>query len=285
MKRLLFHFDTDAHPSVFDCVVGYDGGADHVQGYGGVTPENVGQLVDGTIFTRPLKDKHNTAIFVSGGDMSAGEQVLDAIKKRFFADFRGSVMLDSNGSNTTAAAAVAQITQRSTVKGKRAVVLGGTGPVGLRAALMLAREGAEVLMSSRSWNRSNQACAHLRERYGVDVKPFEANGDDERGALIEAAQIVVAAGAIGVQMLGEKHWRDNSNLEFLSDCNAQPPLGIAGIDMVDKGTQRHGKTVFGAIGVGSLKLTLHRRCIARLFEASNQVLDAEEIYALAKTMA
>ena len=27
MKKLLFQFDTDAHPSAFDVVVAYDGGA------------------------------------------------------------------------------------------------------------------------------------------------------------------------------------------------------------------------------------------------------------------
>lgn len=56
-KNLLFHLDTDPMPSVFDTVVAYDGGADHVQGYGGVTPENVTPLIQGTIFTRPPKEK------------------------------------------------------------------------------------------------------------------------------------------------------------------------------------------------------------------------------------
>ena len=99
MKKLLFLFDTDAVPSVFDTVVGYDGGADRVTGYGNVTPDNVGALVDGTIYTRGGKDKQSTAIFVGGGDMPKGEAVLAAVKKRFFGPFRVSVMLDSNGSN------------------------------------------------------------------------------------------------------------------------------------------------------------------------------------------
>ena len=47
MKKLLYQIDTDLHPAVFDNVVAYDGGADHVIGYGGVTPDNVGPLVDG----------------------------------------------------------------------------------------------------------------------------------------------------------------------------------------------------------------------------------------------
>ena len=73
MKKLLFQFDTDSHPSVFDTVVGYDGGADHVIGHGGLTPENITSLVEGTIFTRAPKDKKNTAIFVGGSDMEAGQ--------------------------------------------------------------------------------------------------------------------------------------------------------------------------------------------------------------------
>jgi hypothetical protein len=38
MKKLLFLFDTDPYPSVFDTVVAYDGGADRVAGYANVTP-------------------------------------------------------------------------------------------------------------------------------------------------------------------------------------------------------------------------------------------------------
>ena len=141
-EKLLFLFDTDPAPSVFDTVVGYDGGADHIIGYGGVTPENVGAFVDGTIYTRGPKEKQYTAIFVGGGDMTAGEAVFKAVKKRFFSSFRVSVMLDSNGSNTTAAAAVALLAKAKPLAGKKAVVLAGTGPVGMRAAAMLHIEGA-----------------------------------------------------------------------------------------------------------------------------------------------
>ena len=130
MKKLLFLFDTDPYASVFDTVVAYDGGADRVTGYANVTPENVGALVDGTIYTRGGKDKQSTAIFVGGGDMPKGEAVLAAVKKRFFGPFRVSVMLDSNGSNTTAAAGVALLAKAKKLKGKKAVVLAGTGPVG-----------------------------------------------------------------------------------------------------------------------------------------------------------
>jgi hypothetical protein len=122
MKKLLFLLDTDPMPSVFDTVVGYDGGADHVIGYGGVTPTNVDALLDGTIFTRGPNEKRYTAIFIGGSSMAAGEGLLKVVTKRFFANFRVSVMLDSNGSNTTAAAGIAQLAKGRSLAGKKAVV-------------------------------------------------------------------------------------------------------------------------------------------------------------------
>jgi hypothetical protein len=72
---------------------------------------------------------------------------------------------------------------------------------------------------------------------------------------------------------------------MLADVNAQPPLGIEGTEATDKGKERNGKTVFGALGIGGLKLKLHRGCVKQLFESSEGVFDAEEIYKLAKDMA
>jgi hypothetical protein len=38
-------------------IVGYDGGADHVVSYAGITTGNVGALIDGAIFTRGTSEK------------------------------------------------------------------------------------------------------------------------------------------------------------------------------------------------------------------------------------
>ncbi|MFQ5661234.1 MAG: NADP-dependent methylenetetrahydromethanopterin/methylenetetrahydrofolate dehydrogenase [Gammaproteobacteria bacterium] len=285
MKKLLFQLDTDPHPAVFDTVVAYDGGADHVIGHGNCTPENVRSLVEGAIFTRPPKEKKNTALFIGGSDMEAGEALLEVVKKVFFADFRVSIMLDSNGSNTTAAAGVAKLLSSKTLTGKKAVILGGTGPVGRRAAVMMANEGASVSLSSRHKPKATEACQKIKERFGIEIEPIGAATDDERGEAIRDAQIVFATGTAGVQLLAPEQWQDNPNLEILADANTTPPLGIGGTDMMDRGVERSGKIIWGAIGFGGLKLSLHRACIARLFESNDQILDAEEIFALAKNMA
>ncbi|TPQ26065.1 NADP-dependent methylenetetrahydromethanopterin/methylenetetrahydrofolate dehydrogenase [Methylomonas koyamae] len=285
MKKLLFQFDTDAHPSVFDTVVAYDGGADHVIGHGSLTPDNVGALVDGTIFTRAPKDKKNTAIFIGGSNMEAGQKLLAAVQKHFFPGFQVSVMLDSNGSNTTAAAAVAKLAGSAPLAGKKAVVLAGTGPVGQRAAAMMALEGAQVSITSRHIFNAEKACFAMKQRFDVDITPLEASDYDSRAAAIADANIVLATGAAGVELLKPEHWQDNPHLQLLADANATPPVGIGGTDVMDRGRERHGKIVWGAIGFGAFKLALHRACIAKLFEDNKQVFDAEIIFALAKEMA
>jgi methylenetetrahydrofolate/methylenetetrahydromethanopterin dehydrogenase (NADP+) len=285
MKKLLFLFDTDPYTSVFDTVVAYDGGADRVAGYANVTPDNVGTLVDGTIFTRGGKEKQNTAIFVGGGDMGKGETLLKAVKKKFFGPFRVSVMLDPNGSNTTAAAGVALLAKATKLRGKKAVVLAGTGPVGMRAAAMLAQEGADVTITSRSKERAERAAQAIEARFGVKVTPVQGADEAARAKDLEGAQIVFAAGAIGVELVKISHWEGNPTIEAVADVNAQPPLGLEGIEATDKGKERDGKLCFGALGIGGLKLRLHRSCIGKLFESSEAVFDAEEIYALAKEMA
>ena len=70
VRKLLLQLDTSPRPSVFDRVVAYDGGADEVMSYGGITEDAVRDLVHGAIFTRGPKDLHNTAIFIGGTDMA-----------------------------------------------------------------------------------------------------------------------------------------------------------------------------------------------------------------------
>ncbi|HEY2678224.1 MAG TPA: NADP-dependent methylenetetrahydromethanopterin/methylenetetrahydrofolate dehydrogenase [Steroidobacteraceae bacterium] len=284
MKKLLYQFDTDPLPSVFDNVVGFDGGADHIAAYGGVNEANVGGLVEGAIFTRSPKDKKNTALFVGGANMQQGEAVLAAIRAKFFAKFRVSVMFDCNGSNTTAAAAVAWLAQGRSLAGKRAVVLAGSGPVGQRAAVLLAREGAKVAVTGRKRAVVQAACDSINARFGVAVQAIEAPTQADRAAALQGVQILLATGAAGVTLLEAREWQQNPSLELIADANASPPAGIEGVGLSDRAASSHGKILFGALGFGALKLALHRACIARLFEQNDQVLDAEEIYEIAKGM-
>jgi hypothetical protein len=133
--------------------------------------------------------------------------------------------------------------------------------------------------------RAEAACRAIEARFGVTLTAFEATDNEARRRAVKGAQIVFAAGSIGAELLAAPQWQSEAEIELIADCNAQPPLGVAGIEATDKAKERSGKLIFGALGIGALKLKLHRACIGQLFESSDQVLDAEQIYTLAKAMA
>ena len=171
------------------------------------------------------------------------------------------------------------------IKGKTAVVLAGTGPVGMRSAALLAKEGAVVSLTGRSLDKAQKAAAAIEKRFGVAVAAVEAKDGPARKAAISGANLVFTAGAIGLELLSEEDWSSEASVEFMADYNAQPPLGLGGVDALDKAKERHGKVVYGALGLGGLKLKLHRQLIGKLFESTDQLYDADEIYAFAKELA
>ena len=63
-----------------------------------------------------------------------------------------------------------------------------------------------------------------------------------------------------------------------------PPLGVEGIEVNDDGVDRGGIIAFGALGVGNLKMKIHKACIGRLFERNDLVLDAETIADVARDL-
>jgi methylenetetrahydrofolate/methylenetetrahydromethanopterin dehydrogenase (NADP+) len=281
VKKLLIQLDSSLHPSVFDRVVAFDGGADEVMGYGGITEDAVRDLVHGAIFTRGPKDLHNTAIFVGGTDMAVGERLLAKVTTSFFGPMRVSVMLDSNGSNTTAVAAVARIQQVvGSVENRRVVVLAGSGPVGMRAAGLLAKAGAQVTVTTRRATDGSLS-AKIQQRFGAAVREVTVADAPGAAAALEGAEILLSAGPAGVCMVPKNAWGGRNGLKVAVDVNAVPPLGIEGIEVTDNAGDRDGVTTFGALGVGNLKMKIHKACIARLFEKNDLVLDAELIAQLA----
>jgi len=285
VRKLLLQLDSSPHPSAFDRIVALDAGADEVLSYGAVTEDAVRDLVHGAIFTRGPKDLHNTAIFIGGADMAAGERLLTAVRRAFFGPMRVSIMLDSNGSNTTAVAAVAKLQQAAgALAGRRAVVAAGTGPVGMRAAGLLAQAGADVVVTSRRADGGAAAADAIRQRFDAAVRPVAMAGAGQAASVLEGAELLLSAGGAGICLVPRDAWMGRSGLRVAADVNAVPPLGVEGIEVTDNGTDRDGVTVFGALGVGHLKMKVHKACIARLFERNDSVLDAETIAEVAATL-
>ncbi len=285
-SRILIQLDPDPHASVFDAVVAVDAGVEHLLSYHSVEPEQVRDLVHGAMFTRSPPDLSSTAIFVGGSNVAKGEELLSQVTKCFFGPMRVSVLLDANGANTTAAAAVLAAAKHVELKGATATILAGTGPVGQRAARLLVRQGASVRLASRTIQKAEEACQAIRGRVPEAIlQPVATATASDTAAAVSGAQIVVSAGAAGIQLLSAVAVKQAKSLKVAIDLNAVPPLGIEGIGVMDKAKECGGVFCYGAIGVGGTKMKIHRAAIERLFTRNDLVLDAEEVFALGQELA
>jgi hypothetical protein len=287
VKKILIQLDTDQHPSTFDSMVAFDSGVpDELLRYGGVEPDDVQGLVQSAYFTRPPGDP-NLAVWVGGSSVGAGEEVLEKVKGSFFGPFRLSVMLDSNGCNTTACTTVARLHNEIDLDGRRAVIV-GAGAVGLRAAKLLIDEGCDVTVSGipkdRFEGREYRRARGLTTAEERGMQIAEPEDDEALRKLLDGASLVLAAGPAGIELLPEDLWRGIDSIEVLADFNAAEPLGIAGTDAQDDMKDYDGKRVLGALAIGGPKMKVHKTCIGRLFETSEAELDVDGVYEIAKEL-
>jgi methylenetetrahydrofolate/methylenetetrahydromethanopterin dehydrogenase (NADP+) len=288
VKKVLLQLDTEEHPSPFDAIVAHDAGVDVLLSHSGVKPESAQALAQDAFFTRGPDDLKNTAVWVGGKDVAAGEQIFDEVQKAFFGPFRVSVMIDSNGCNTTAATTIARIAKERDLSGSRAVVI-GLGAVGLRSATLLQGEGCEVVVSALSPDlfgsdrpaRTPRGLGVAKE-LGLDVR--EPGDRDELEGVLEGAQTVLSAGPAGVLVLRRDFWASHPTIELLADYNAAEPLGLEDTKATDDMADYDGKRVLGALAIGGPKMKVHKTCVRRLFESNDAVLDTDAVYEIAKEL-
>ncbi len=285
-RKILLQLDTDSAPSVFDSITAVDSDVDVLLRQQNVTTDNVEAMVHGAIFTRGGDNLRSTAIFVGGSNVAAGEAVFEKVKNTFFGPCRVSAMLDSNGSNTTAAAAVLSAARHVELSESRATVLAGTGPVGVRCAELLMREGAHVTLTSRKLDKAETACQSLQSLGSLPGKaePFELSDSGQVLDAIGESSLVFACGGAGVCLWPDEFWAANSSVKVAVDVNAVPPLGIEKIGVTDKANEVDGVNCYGAIGVGGLKMKIHKRAVLALFEQNDRVLAAPEIFQIGKEL-
>lgn len=294
-RRVLIQLDCDPQPSTFDAVVAVDAGVDVLLRHGAVTTENVVPLVHGAMFTRGGADLASTAIFVGGSDVTAAEAVAARVREAFFGPVRVGVLVDPAGANTTAAAAVIAAARHVPLGAEarprcRALVLGGTGPVGQRVARLLLRLGAAVSVASRSSSRAAETVRRLESLVpDATVAPVEWSGavrpDSALAKVVEQADLVIAAGAPGATLLAASGRALATSARVLVDLNAVPPAGIDGIIATDKAKPAGPAVLYGAIGVGGTKMRIHRAAIDAIFTRTDAFLDAEELLAIGERLA
>lgn len=283
-RRILIQLDTDPQASVFDAVVAIDAGAERLLQYANVKPEQVRDLVHGAMYTRGPQDLKNTAVFVGGANVTHGEQVFKNAIDAMFDPFKVSVMIDCNGSNSTAAAAVISASRHVSLEGNTALVLAATGPVGQRVARILANEKCTVYLSSRSLERSEE-CVDQLVAQGIPKNRLIAisSGDEVwTDKAIRESQIVFACGAAGVRLMTSEQLKQAKELRVAIDLNAVPPLGIDEIALTDKAVLRGQRYDYGALGVGGLKMKIHKASVASLFESNTKTIDCQEMMTIGR---
>ena len=291
-KRIL-HFVTPlTNVSPFDVNMAADAGFDVIVPYTDVDVKEVAGLVQDAIFSRSPENGRHTAVLIGGREPMLAFDMLDAARKAMVPPhFELSVMVDPSGAITTAAAMIAVVEKQLRAKGagidgRRVAVFGGTGPVGRIAALIAAQAGAKVsLVGYDGLHRVSAACDQFGERFGVALTPADGSDDAGKVAVIADAEVILAAGRAGTQILSRAQLATAKRLLVAVDVNAVPPAGLEGIDAFADGAPIEGTPGggVGALAVGNVKFRTEHELLATMGDAQpRQYLGLAEAFAAAR---
>lgn len=293
-KNILHMLTPHKHVSPFDVNMALDAGYDSVTPYEAVTMEEVADLVQDVIFSRPPDRGVNSAVFFGGDDAVLALDMIEAAKNALVPPFGCNVMADPAGSFTTAAAMVACVERTlKNEKGKALsdvtiAVFGATGVVGYCSAVIAALEGARVkVVGYNGIERVRQRADEMKERFGVEVEPVDGSSDDKNTAIVREVEVIFAAAKAGVQVLSLKQLQAAEKLLVAADVNAVPPLGLEGVDVMADGEPIEGTSAFGigALAVGPIKSNTEQGLLKRMIEAEEpQFLDFRDAFQLARTL-
>ena len=259
-KPFILHmFTPEKNPSPFDVNMALDAGWLSTIPYTQLEIGEIPTLVQDVVFSRSASGVKRTGIFIGGRDVKAAIEMLRVARKSMVPPFEVSVFADPSGAFTTAAAMVAMVERElekshgTNLHGKNVLALGGTGPVGQIAAVLAAQAGARVKIVGRQLEKAQNIAALCNAEYGNGTTAIEGAADADKRELIEAADVVFATAAAGIEMLNADLVASAPQLKVAADVNAVPPSGIAGLDAFHKGTPIAGSKS-GAVGIGALAI-------------------------------
>ena len=117
------------------------------------------------------------------------------------------------------------------------VVTAGTGPVGLRAAGLLAKAGADVVITSRKREQDERARDGLRQRFGGTVRRRHACRTPPQAARRARRRRHCSSTPVrpACMLVPRDAWAGRRGPAVAADLNAVPPLGVEGIEANDDG--------------------------------------------------
>ena len=294
-NRHILHMLTPLkHMSPFDVNMALDAGYEAAIAYTNVTLEEVGGLVQDTIFSRPPKTGVRTGMFIGGKNAILALDMLSAAKKALVPPFGISFFADPAGSFTTAAAMVACVEKslidkkKRNLKALKTAVFGATGVVGFSSAVIAALEGADVtLVGYDGVKRVSDAAREIKTRFQVDVRAADGSDDTKKADILAQAEAALCAGRAGVRILSSAQLAQAKRLLIVADVNAVPPSGVEGLDMMANGAEltAHGTLGIGPLAIGNIKYKTEFGLFKRMIEATKPVcLDFRNAFALAREL-
>ena len=274
---ILHAFTTESNLSPFDVNMAMDAAWDAVIPYTAVQLADIKSLVQDAIFSRSPSRAKRTALFIGGRDALQALEMLDAARKAMVPPFAVSAMADPSGAFTTAAAMVVAVArelkakQRRDWQGCRTMVLGGTGPVGMVAAILATELGAHVTLMSRQRSKAAAIVERCRALCTRNAAQLHAAGNDDKAALLPHTQVILATAAAGIQMMSGEEVAAATALKVVADVNAVPPSGIEGLTAMDNGTPLAGSPSaavgIGALAIGQIKYQTQHRMLRQMYLA------------------
>lgn len=299
-KRSILHmFDPMPNNSPFDINMALDAGFDVLMPYANVKLESIQNLTQDAIFSRSPGGIKKTGIFIGGRDIGLAIDMLEATKPAMVPPFEVSVFADPSGAYTTAAALVACVEKAlKQVHGKelkdcKALVFGGTGPVGIATGIIASLHGADTaLVDHLSVDTANDAAKQYNRRFQANLRGAVAKNDAEKVALLADADIVFCTAKAGIRVLSSAVLSQTRQLKVAGDVNAVPPAGIEGIGVNDMATplihatQATNAVGVGALAVGNVKYHTQHELLKSMLEAEKPVfIDFREAFNKARTLA
>ena len=298
-KRSILHmFDPMPNNSPFDINMALDAGFDVLMPYSNVKLESIQNLTQDAIFSRSPSGIKKTGIFIGGRDMGLAIDMLEATKPAMVPPFEVSVFADPSGAYTTAAALVAcvekalQQTHRKELKDCKALVFGGTGPVGIATGIIASLQGADTaLVDHLSIDTASDTAKQYNRRFNAKLTGAVARNDEEKIALLADADIVFCTAKAGVRVLSAAVLAQTKQLKVAGDVNAVPPAGIEGIksnDMAEPlihAAQAANAVGVGPLAVGNVKYQLQHKLLKSILETEKPVfIDFREAFNMARTL-
>ncbi len=295
-KRSILHmFDPMPNNSPFDINMALDKNFDVLMPYSNVKLDSIHGLTQDAIFSRSPSGIKRTGIFIGGRDIGLAMDMMNSAKQAMVPPFQVSVLADPSGAFTTAAALVAcvekelQEKHKKALKDCKALVFGGTGPVGIATGVIASLAGMDTkLVDHMSIDTANDAAKEYNRRCKSTLSGAVAGSDEEKIALLADTDIIFCTAKAGIQVISAEVLAQARQLKVAGDVNAVPPAGIAGIAAKDFGKpldNPEGAVGIGALAVGNIKYQVQHKLLELILDTEKPVyLDFREAFIEARQL-